>query len=126
MKEKVSMKKVVYGVCTLITFAYCFLFATSVTMLIVPLVFLHASTYLSLIIDFNHQKRGFSFIHSIFFVLFTALICGAIDFKFEYFALDQDINWLKSLASLFVVTPLFMHFYLDALIWKGKLKFQRF
>lgn len=104
-----------------LVFAYCFLVGRTITDAIFPFLILHAAAYFAIMGQSLHrtQKQKFqSFGKAITIVIFTAAFFGLSESFFEENILGHQFN--QVLVFAFYLTPLFVHYYHDAIIWKRR------
>lgn len=105
----------------ILTYTYCFMFATTVTGILFPLVVSHGLSYIVLVglsVKRINPAKNYKLIGV--YVFLTAVFFGGFELYLEedFFELYSNSLMMMSLTSL-LLTPLYCHYIYDAFLWRG-------
>ena len=106
-----------------LVYGYCFFVGRSISQVLFPLLFIHGVAYFGILSQTLHRtqaKRFRNFMASLIVVIMTAVIFGLGEFWMENNIISAETStefWPGLLIGLWL-TPLFCHYFFDALIWK--------
>lgn len=105
--------------------SYCFLYATDLYQIVLPLLSLHGVAYIAVMSQslqrLNNYKKSWLYFSFLLFV--TALMGGLFEYWIEDFAVEYDylkknLGALVTLANAAIVAPALWHYLVDGWIWK--------
>jgi hypothetical protein len=105
-------------------YGYCFLIGETVTQVLFPLLFIHGIAYFAVMAQTLHrtQRKSFSTQYlALQCVLITAIVFGLSESWLEEEAVALHTGkalWINSMLIGLTLTPLYCHYFYDAIIWK--------
>lgn len=106
-----------------LVYGYCFFVGKTVSQILFPLLFIHGVAYVGILsqtLNRTQTSRFRTFMVSLLVVVMTAVIFGLGESWMENNMISVDPStefWPGLLIGLWL-TPLFCHYFFDALIWK--------
>jgi hypothetical protein len=104
-----------------LVYSYCFFVGKTITEVLFPFTILHAVSYFAIMsqtLTRTQKKRFKSFTTAFGIICLTAFIFGGLESAAEEHIVGVRFN--QTIVVGLYLTPLFLHYFYDAVIWKKK------